>query len=336
MFKTSVIVLAFAVLAFSAQETQGIKDFVTGFVETSGIPVTENLSETCIDAITALGDNEYLKNGQADDITKAQLVLAAANTYEYCQSVLGDAFNVMNREIHMFENNFDLYFDNAFENREELLQFYGGMIRALSHGNFYKAGRKAGKIFNIVFGKHNAAIKAIRRETIHQINVGTLNPDTNGVFKLLDNATLFIEGYGNGFNIDNQAEEVVDAEVGGSQLVNCTKEFIANLTKGGNLNDIVESVACAWNGFSNLTIDGTESAQQIAYIYQPVIQLAEKNATQVQVDFENNLKTSPLKAGFDLVAFKTDLQAGNYYGAGNAAGGLSTIGLKGMINPPPN
>jgi hypothetical protein len=339
MIKTSVIVLAFAVLAFSAnvftpEDSQGIKDFVTGFIKTSGLPISEDSAESCIQAITGLGDNEFLQGLNADDVTKAQLVLAAANAFEYCSSSFEDSINVLNREVHMLNNNFDLYFDNAFENREELIQLYAGMIKAFGEENFFKAGRKAGKIFNVVFGKHNPAIRAIRKETINQINIGTLNPDDNGVFKLLDNATLFVEGYGNGFDIDNQAQEVYDTEVGGSQLVNCTKEFIANLTKGGNLNDLLDSLTCAWNGFSNVTIDGTESVQQLAYIYQPVIQLAEKNVTQVQVDFENNLKASPLKAGFDLVAFKTDLKVGNMFGAGNAAGELSTIGLKGLVNIP--
>jgi hypothetical protein len=332
MIKTSLIVLAFAVFAFSAPlNVQGINDFVSGFSKTSGVPVGD-LAEECITGFAGLGEHDYLQGKPTTEDEQVELVINALSVFEVCAQSFGEAHGIIRRELHMLLANRELYFAHFVENHEQVLTHFAVMIKALHNQNYFKAGKKLGKIAHIVFGKNNEEIHAIRKETIKAINVGALNPNTTGVYGLLDNATLFIEGYGNGFNIDNTAEDLVDAEVDIASFVNCTEEFYKNATHDPNIQALLETLNCAWNGFSGFVIQGTQGADQVYTIYEPAIQLAEKNVTQVQVDFENNLKTAPLKTGFDLLALKTDWQAGNYFGAGNAAGALSTIGLKGLVN----
>jgi len=339
----SILVLTLAVFASASFNPKVLLpfaehagEFAMGFLHGSQLNTLSNIDE-CLDAITKAGELvvpliEKLKNHEDSEVSdsKTEIERTLASTMETCYEAISSTYAAILAAKQKKNENYGAYIYNYLTNYQTFIADGSAMTKALSAKDFFSAGEIYGTMFHTATGFNVSEIEPILASGEAQYDTmiqGSGN--VTGIPVFLQNATLFFEGFGSGFDISDDTNEIVSAEQNAWALVGDFQTLAHDIAHGGNILGDINNI---WVDFTAAFQDATSGANNLMEVFAPAIQAAKTNSSALENAFKSNLASHPLQSAVLAAKLKLEWSADNWYAAGSSWGGLCQIGLKGYYN----
>jgi hypothetical protein len=349
MYKASILVLTLAVFASASFNPQVLApfaehagQFAAGFLQGSNLWSLNNV-DGCVNAIDKAAAIlvpiiDQLRTSDNIEATlstvdKIEIEGSLALVSSVCYDAITGTYAAILAAKDKKNENYGAFIYNYLTNYETFIADTANMAKAMSEGDYFSAGQVYGTMFLTATGFNLSEIEPILASGEAQYDTMVQGSgNVTGIPVFLQNATLFMEGFGTGFELSDDTNDIYISEV---DLYAIYGDFVTlwqNITHGGNILDIMGDINQIWIDFTTAFSDISNGVENLMQVFNPAIQEAKTNSTQLENTFKSNLAAHPLQSAVLAAKFKLDWSSGSWYNAGDAWAQITAIGLKGLYN----
>jgi hypothetical protein len=263
------------------------------------------------------------------DEAEIEVVAAAEACYE---SVTGVYAAILAAKAKKNEN-YGAFIYNYLTNYELFINDGAAIAKAIESGDYFSAGQLYGTLFQTAIGYNISEIEPILESGEAQYTSQVEGSgNVTGIPVFLQNATLFMEGFGSGFDLSDDTNDIYVAEADLYTIYQDAQVLVKDIAKGASIATIVADINQMWGDFTTAFTDCNTALTNLATVFNPAIQMAKSNTTELENTFKANLAKHPLQSAVLAAKFKLEWSADNFFAAGDSWAQITEIGLNGLYN----